>query len=193
MLITELFIETLEGATKINAIHPYVELSKDFSYLLRNQNVIAQKILHSAQPGFNKQQMINITELFDLKISQIDELAMDLDYIKKGIMNHVQLEIMPNEALDDERIYLANGYVVIPEGRPNTVYPVFRVRPINSKLEFKMLNGKLSSLDDAIRNHVDKTIIATLAIAKNTEFYPLMETALPIVKEKYENGLRQQE
>ncbi len=136
-------------------------------------------------------------EMIGKGVTEIGARTYLFEHMKTAVSEHIQLEVLPNELFDGERVYLGQGRLIMPTTVQTSGFHAFSFsygKHNNSgkeHLHFEPLTRYgLSSLDEAIEKHVPKNMIGTVAIATNTEFYPLRETALPLIAKKYESGLR---
>ncbi|MFH1210781.1 MAG: hypothetical protein V1645_02580 [archaeon] len=217
--------ETFDNAAKSNFLSPYITIAHAIHTTLMGVRDVMHECLkdsrkkHVEKPnerfyGLAKlelglsgntfrfevyeNELTRMIDMLNSKIPVIEEKVVYFDSMKDCLLKHIQLEVLPNELFDGERIYLSKGHVIIPSGLNPTGYHVFGISAKagkdGSSLDFDNLvnSHPVSSVEEAIKKYVDPDVIASVAVAKNTEFYPLMETALPIVREKYEKGLLEQ-
>ncbi len=137
----------------------------------------------------SKDEIIYARDLFNTQIEKTREDIVMLESMKNAIMNHITLEVRPHELFEGQKVYLGQGKVIIPVSKGSDVkYNVMSVFYSNERkqLDFSIVNDKpLDSEADAISIYTDPKDLASLVIAKNTEKYPLRETAMPIVAERY--------
>ena len=143
--------------------------------------------------GDAEEAAVNINNMInDTKVR--DELFKGM---YETVMHKITLEVVPNPDLENERVYLAQGRVIIPTNQ-SPGYQIFKLSPFTCQegcfhVKLKQITSRgYSSVDEALDKGVDPAIIGTIAIAKNTEMYPLRATSIPIVELKYENAIRRQ-
>lgn len=105
----------------------------------------------------------------------------------EAINNHIELAVLPFD-ITGEKLYLKQGRLIMPTTIKTPGYHVFSINYEDEKggiLFEPITEYGLSSLEKALKDYVDPKMLGTVAIAKNTEQYPLEETALYILHEKY--------
>lgn len=128
--------------------------------------------------------------------SELKQQVSFFDTMYRTIFNHIELDVLPTDIFDGERIYLAQGRLILPTAITTPGYYAFEISMPdcnhckNRHIKFRPLTQRgYESVDDAIQAHVDPLQLGTVAIARNTEHYPLERTALPILRIKYEQGM----
>ncbi|MEM4266997.1 MAG: hypothetical protein QW404_03000, partial [Candidatus Nanoarchaeia archaeon] len=201
------------------ALEPYCTLAKDcvrmLDYLGRSLSRLEFSLDHEGKYEGNPQSTIQVqidNYRFEFKINKNETNKMlgfivermpefvaqahRFDIMRQFFLDRIKLEVMPNPFFGNERVYLERGKVIVPnsvEYHGFHVYDVSMIRcqdcgdiDVNLKLLGKKAHG---SLEDALIT-IDLAVNQTVAVAENTEYVPLTETALPIVEAKYLNGLR---
>lgn len=207
MQIFDKGLDSFDEAIKKNTLYPYTEEAHDLLDLLKSfrdyfyhsksksKRFLQKHYFHNAK--YIRDNAKKILEFVNKSIHKTRERAIVFDGMRDCYLKHIQLEVMPNDDLDGERIYLSQGILIIPT---ISGYHVFDISiqyhatssENNLMFEFEQLTEQgLNSVEEAIKKYADPEIfLGTIAIAKNTETYPLNETVIPIIVEKYEEGLR---
>ncbi len=139
-------------------------------------------------------------ESFQVNANSMEERAQRFVYMKESISRHIQMEVLPNEILDGERTLLGQGYFVFPTTMQDKGFYVFRYSQNtcpcckNTRaIEFQPTSEYGSpSLEQAMAQHVPSNRIGSVIIASNTESYPLSETVMPILAEKYDQKVTEE-
>ena len=214
------YLKYFDGAIKRKALEPYnfevrsflsqlnrligsVKESRDLVPALQTIYSMNSR-LYQTTIGFDDFCLEIPEEQVDQSLERLAQLVLDVESRDKkltelcrSVKSEIQLEVRPNSFFHNEIVYLAQGFIVIPTYGPSDfqVYKIstFRCKDGNLHTELKQVSQrKYTSVDEAIRREINPNALGTLAIARNTGHYPLLETALPIVEYKYEHGLRMQ-
>ncbi len=143
---------------------------------------------------FMGKQLPKVVNMLKKNIPEFEEKSISLKNIKLRLADTIELEVLPND-LDGEKTYFGRGKLIMLTAGSKG-YHVFDISTTKCDqcerphLEFKTLTKYgLNSIEEAIEKYVDPTVIGTVAIARNTECYPLAEIVIPIIGEKYAAGL----
>lgn len=136
----------------------------------------------------------SLIEKINRNISDLDERKNHFLRLKSGVEQHIQLEVLPDEVLGDD--YLAQGKLIVPTTIKSSGYHLYKInfqfcspcsRPHGLNMELMTEYG-LPSVEEVLQQYCTPRPLGTVAVAKNTENYPLEETVLPILKLKYLEG-----
>lgn len=154
---------------------------------VRNSNLqffIEPREVHSAMTPMN-----NIIQKYTVYKDNFENMESCLS-------KHIELEILPNKSFDNERIYFRNGKIIIPTEIKSRGYHVFdvSVKKIGTEDVERIVLESLTeygfkTLEEALRKYDEQDMIQTLAVARNTESYSLLDTVLPVISKKYKEGL----
>ncbi|MBU1201060.1 MAG: hypothetical protein KJ583_03345 [Nanoarchaeota archaeon] len=139
---------------------------------------------------------------------EIDELETAIDQLFTNIIsNHllrkenynVKIDVLPNEALDNKKIYLGMGRMIIKEN-PHSGFHVYDISTypchscgFHTELD-RLSEREFSSVDEVLRSeYVPENLLGTIAIAKNSEKHLSGDTFFSILKNKYEAALRKEQ
>ncbi len=139
-------------------------------------------------------------ESFQAAAESLEERAQRFVYMRDSISQHIQMEVLPNEILDGERTILGQGYFVFlttMRDRGAFVFKYFQNTCPCCKntqtITFQPTSEYGSpSLEEALVQHVPSKPLGSVIIVRNTESYPLSETVMPILAEKYTQKVKEQ-
>lgn len=144
--------------------------------------------------GLRIREIGSLIERINRNISSLDERKNHFLRLKSGVEQHIQLEVLPDEVLGDD--YFAQGKLIVPTAIKSSGYHLYRInlqfcshcsKPHGMDMALMTEYG-LPSVEEVLRQYCTPRPLGTVAIAKNTERYPLEETVLPILKLKYPEG-----
>lgn len=123
---------------------------------------------------------------------QIQRSVDDLSQVKETVEDEITYEIRPNNIVGKR--YLSEARFLIPVQQPQSGVLVFAITPDtkSADLAFTMTQASsilYSSMPKAVRKQTDPLRLETVIVAQGTENYPLTETVLPILLQKYMVGL----
>lgn len=210
-------IDVYRKAMADNKLNPYKELNENFlGQITELRKDISRTRLKNIEnieykgfkikvefPGqttteilITPQEINNAIGLTNKLIESYEEYSIQFTNMKNCLMKHIELEILPNKSLDNESIYLGRGKVVMPAKIKTEGYHVFDIsveRCLTHKTDevrlMPLTEHGLKTIEEALERYAEPDTIETLAVARNTEHYPLTETAIPIIRKKYEEGL----
>jgi hypothetical protein len=137
-------------------------------------------------------------EFFQTAAQSLEERAQRFVYMRDSISQHIQMEVLPNEILDGERTLLGQGYFVIPTTMRDRGFFVFKYSQNPCCKDTRAIAFQPTSeygahsIEEAIAQHIPSNRIGSVIIARNTEDYPLSETVMPILFEKYTQKVKEQ-
>jgi hypothetical protein len=137
-------------------------------------------------------------ESFQAAAESLEERAQRFVYMRDSISQHIQMEVLPNEILDGERTLLGQGYFVIPTTMRDRGFFVFKYSQNPCCKDTRAIAFQPTSeygahsIEEAIAQHIPPNRIGSVIIARNTEDYPLSETVMPILFEKYTQKVKEQ-
>lgn len=207
------YLRHMQGAARERAYHPFLDHAKEalesVESLIRRldklQGMIAAFGLVPANEGTSGTYFTNFgpfTFAFRIPIRDISGIAGDLEQylprlrrdikklerVREKAYGEIDIEVEPSF---DENYYLAQGWLIVPSGNPAR-YHTFRLRYDISRGNPMILLEPASrrgydSFEQARNDNwvIPPQMLGTIATAKNTENYPLMETAVPTLKRKY--------
>jgi len=107
-----------------------------------------------------------------------------------GSLSHIiEMDVLPNPVFGDKEVYLPQGRIIIPS---RGYFHTFRIKQ-GEGTEFEQLQPLALSLPDAITKHTNPDTYGTIAIANNTQLYPLNETVAPILAARYDLAMNSYE
>ncbi len=125
----------------------------------------------------SSQEVIILLQELEKSILKLNSALDTCKYVFSTIDRAVQLQIVPDLQLGE--VYFRNAKIIFPATIKTKGYYVFSLS-LNfckdcgnpNKSEFKQVNEYgLRSLDDAIIQYVDRSVLETVMIAQNTEKY----------------------
>lgn len=195
-------------ALKHRQLHPYASVAKAFLQAL--QKALSPHIGDSP---------VSAADVFLFPpLSRLERHVQRFARLQHLASRHIQLQPIPTSALDGRTVFLPAAKVIIPTAIPGGVgyaaYALFFPNPeqkpvsvqppekiagavnfaevvqtyLSSDIE-QLTETPCFSLDDALDRYTNPHECCTIAFAQNAEYFPLVETALPIVIEKYERVL----
>jgi len=172
-----------------NAFYPHAELAgRVLQFIKQYRNEFSKKSNRQCSAYFRKEKEDSFIATCN-EISKLEDNISLFEAMKYAISKHIKLEAEP---IEGEILYLAQGRLILPTKIITKGYHVFSISSKqcagcgSKELSFNPLTKYgLSSVEEAKRRHTEKDELMTVVIARNTEHYPLFETVLPIIKEKY--------
>lgn len=144
---------------------------------------LMQKDFYSAFKIINKQ------------IPKFENRAVLFNDLFVFLMRDIKLNILPNLCFENAQVYTNHGILIMPTTKESPSYHAFNISTTKcSSCDKEHVSLKqhtsqgFDSIDSAL-NLIGEPENGTIAIAEHTEHYPLIETSLPIVKDKYEKAL----
>ncbi len=207
----EHLVETLNSQNTVfkeaisrSEIFPYAMMSDQTLSILSsfrdsvNSQVYEIVLMSGGHPqalSLMRQKEESFKELNEI-ITVLEVIVPSFKSLYERIYSHIQLEVLPDESLGGERLFLRNGKIVVPATiKDSSGYFIFGVtygkcNDCNKEhIHIDQLTERaIPSLDSALRD-IDRTLLQTVAVARNTESYPLEATVIPILKLKYHKGL----
>ena len=190
-------LQILDNAIERAALVPYATEARKALEMLKlsreripKEDAFLKKIYKgSLLPSYPEASQRALKKLNEY-IPELENRVVIFKNMRDYLSQHIQLAALPNEDLDGERIYLARGMLIMPAGKNPVGYFVFKISiSENRHVELEQTSSyRIDSIDEAIEKCKSMNMVGTIAIAKNTEHYPIEETALPIIKEKYERA-----
>lgn len=212
---------SFEKAIQINALEPYQQMAQTMLEKLQNAQKSMEKDLFSCYQQMQKpkssgrsepclswrlfdsifqievpfSEVYNVLAVIRQEAEKVGKNCALFQQMRKCIVRHIELEILPNPILDGERTALNQGIAIIPTriySNPGFYlfdFVTFYDEKLKrySPLKFRLADYSGSAtLEEALGKEQVKHRLGTIAVARNTEIYPLWETAIPIVREKYE-------
>lgn len=214
-----LHIETFEQAICTSSIHPYKETMEDcigmFKSIKKSLRTMKEEIDNNNRYIFNLSYPIVDEETefnFIVTSDSIEKMITAFDSViertrlcsgliskrEEQIYNEVELETIHNPRYKGEEIYLSQGKLMVHATIDDYHgYHTFDFSLSNSNLQSFLSLDKISSypdesIDTAIRKYLMDDGAETLLVYHNTEKYPFYETLMPIVTQKYEKLLYEQ-
>ncbi len=116
----------------------------------------------------------------------------DLSQIKATAEREITSEIRPNKVVGTQ--YLSEAKLLVPVHQPQPGVFVFAMTPDKRSKDLAFTITQLSltlysSMNEALRKQTDPLRLETVVVASGTEHYPLNETVLPVLVQKYMVGL----
>lgn len=140
----------------------------------------------------------NALDDIDGHMNRLTEKIDQLSSSYEQAYDQIDIEVLPNEDFNRERLYLPQGRLIVPSGNP----PRYIVYAIRNRREGGVGDQYIyfdrisirghSSLEQAIKDPHDVPInmFGTIAVAKHTEQYSLKETVMPILSQKYREAMK---
>ncbi len=118
----------------------------------------------------------------------------DLSQVKKTAEDEITYEIRPNNIVGKR--HLSEARFLVPVQQPQPGILVFAITPDTRSVDLAFRINQTSSIlyssvPEALRKQTDLLRLETVVVAQGTENYPLTETVLPILLQKYIVGLGQ--
>jgi len=135
----------------------------------------------------NSSEIETMLNVINTLLPRLEEKSSLYGYLEECLMRHIQLDLLPDKLFGDRKVYLKSGHLIFPHVGTYLVYDIFTY---TNRVVFKpIIRYGCRTQEEALKDYVDHSLIGSIAIAKNTDYYPLEETVLPILKKKYEEGL----
>ncbi len=125
-------------------------------------------------------------------IWQTQRSVDDLSQLKETAEREITSEIRPNNIVGSQ--YLSEAKILVPVQQPQPGVLVFAMTPEkkskNLSFNIRQVSPQpYSSMAEALRKQTDPLRLETVVVASGTENYPLTETVLPVLVQKYVQGL----
>lgn len=203
--VIEWHLDLFSASLKHNYLAPCQEMSQDIAAALQKLRTQLNAAVYSIHGGNHKSGCVRIAAGYNFHfhpnsseietmlhvvntfLPQLEEKSSLYGYLEECLMRHIQLDLLPNKIFDDRKVYLKSGHLIFPHVGAYLVYDIFTCP---KGVVFKpVIRYGCRTLDEALKDYVDHSLIGSIVIAKNTDYYPLEETVLPILKKKYEAEL----
>ncbi len=173
--IREDLIELHQQDEETNPFRSYALQFADYTFTIS----IAHSEIHQAQ------------QILSPLLWQTQRSVDDLSQVKETAEDEITSEIRPNNIVGKR--YLSEARFLIPVEQPQPGVLVFAITPDTKSADLaftmKQISTPYSSVPEALRKQTDPLRLETVVVACGTENYPLTETVLPVLLQKYVVGL----
>jgi hypothetical protein len=194
--VIELHKNIIDAAMNKKALHPYQKLLNSIFDTLNNvYNAINSEkleiLLRKLNVDIPRSEFSLMKSILAEAVENFGNSARIFDLMGKSIEEKITIEMLPN--VGGETLYFTKAKIVLKSNNNGkTGHYVFAFDrskcPCCDKMEIIVGEENIvpeKTIESAIKNHIDPKVLQTVIIARNTEEYPLKETALPVVIKKY--------
>jgi len=144
--------------------------------------------------GMSVDQIPYFMDIIKSNTSEMKKQITSFGYVANHVMNQIEFDVLPDPLFG--RTYMKHGKIILNTNSERPGYYIFDAvsnmcKNCNKEhgIRLEQINEvPFRSLEKAFEK-LDRSVIQTVVIAKNTEEYLLRETALPMVEFKYNQAL----
>lgn len=136
---------------------------------------------------FDAKDIIATYDLLEDKCVKLSREQRKINNKEKKAHKRIKIDVLDSD-LGEEFRYLAQGYFIIPQ---KNGYSITKFSYENDSETGNLMsrtetdNNRVNTVEQAL-NKIPDSLLCSKVVARNTEEYPIIETALPIVQRKYE-------